>query len=133
VLLPAKHSARSKLDVSLPHGKLLQKALTRTQGQRKRAALGVSEDAKSALRARMPEERVKISLFKMLVETLYSRRPLRPAARSQEFAAGQTFHPVDPPLEPQDGRLRSLRPNPQDEPDNAKKLPLNSFPPRCLV
>src|SRR5215469_2800877 len=29
LLLPAKHSAGSKLDVSLPHGKLLQKALTR--------------------------------------------------------------------------------------------------------
>jgi len=46
---------------------------------------------------------------------------------------------VDPPLEPQDGRLLSLRPNPQDEPDIAKKLPLSFFPPktdayrRCLV
>ena len=32
MLLPAKHSAGPKLDVSLPHGKLLQKALTRDIG-----------------------------------------------------------------------------------------------------
>jgi hypothetical protein len=37
---------------------------------------------------------------------------------------------VDPPLEPQDGRLHSLRPNPQDEPDIAEKLPLSfRYPP----
>jgi hypothetical protein len=35
----------------------------------------------------MPEERMMISWFKMLVETLYGRRPLKPAARPQEFAA----------------------------------------------
>jgi hypothetical protein len=55
-----------------------------------RAALEFSEDAEdaeNALRARMPEERMMISLFKMLVETLYGRRPLKPAARPQEFAA----------------------------------------------
>jgi hypothetical protein len=40
---------------------------------------------------------------------------------------------VDPPLEPQDGRFRSLRPNPQDEPDNAKKLPLSIYPPKYLM
>jgi hypothetical protein len=39
---------------------------------------------------------------------------------------------VDPPLEPQDGRLRNLRPNTQDEPDNAKKLPLSYFPAEWL-
>jgi hypothetical protein len=38
---------------------------------------------------------------------------------------------VDPPLEPQDGRLHNLRPNPQDEPDNAKKVPLSLLT-RCL-
>ena len=37
----------------------------RTNVQDERAALGISEDAESALRARMPGERVKISLFKM--------------------------------------------------------------------
>jgi hypothetical protein len=90
-----------------------------------RAALGLAEDAENALQARMPEERVIIALFRMQEKTLYSRRPLKPAVRPQEFAAGQTFHPVDPPLEPQDGRPPSLRPNPQDEPDNAKKLLLS--------
>jgi hypothetical protein len=39
---------------------------------------------------------------------------------------------VDPPLEPQDGRLPSLRPNPQDEPDIAKKFPLPYLPARML-
>jgi hypothetical protein len=65
VLLPAKHSAGPKLDVSLPHGKLLQKALTLDRVQRERAALGAPKDAENAPRARMPEERVMISWFKM--------------------------------------------------------------------
>jgi hypothetical protein len=44
---------------------LLQKALTQDKVRRKHAALEFSEDAESALQARMPGERVMISVFKM--------------------------------------------------------------------
>ena len=46
-----------------------------TNVRRERAALGIAKDAENALRAQVPEERVMISWFKMLVETLYGRRP----------------------------------------------------------
>jgi hypothetical protein len=36
-----------------------------TNIRRARAALGIAKDAENALRARMPEERVMISWFKM--------------------------------------------------------------------
>jgi hypothetical protein len=56
-----------------------------------------------------------------LVETLYGRRPLRARRKAlKSLPLGHTFHPVDPPLEPQNGRLHNLRPNPQDEPDIAQ-------------
>jgi hypothetical protein len=64
-------------------------------------------------------------LSRIQVETLYGRRPLRACRKAlKSLPLGQTFHPADPPLEPQDGRLHSLRPNPQDEPDIAQELPL---------
>jgi hypothetical protein len=67
VLLPAKHFAGSKLDISL----LTWRSCTATKGadagkiRRERGASGVAEDAENAPRARMPEERVMISWFKM--------------------------------------------------------------------
>jgi hypothetical protein len=46
-------------------GSCYKRRYAKTNVQCERAALGLSEDAESALRARMPGERVKISLFKM--------------------------------------------------------------------
>jgi hypothetical protein len=103
-----------------------------TDTRHERAALEFSKDAENALPGRMPVERAKIFLFKIQVETLYSRRPLR-ARRKASRVCRLSFHPVDPPLEPQDGRLHSLRPNPQDEPENAKKTVAVYYPPKCFV
>jgi hypothetical protein len=81
VLLPAKHSAGSKLDGSLPRGKLLQR---RWQVDRRSySGAAFTKDAESALRTNVSGERtVNLFWLKTKIETLDSRRPLsaRPKA-----------------------------------------------------
>jgi hypothetical protein len=96
-------------------GHAMSAAQQRAHGEK---LLEFAEDDEGALRE-IPGERVHGGRC-WIAKMLDSRRPLGPGRWPQEFAAGSTLHPADPPLEPQGGRLHNLLKHCQDEPESTQ-------------